>query len=358
MNAVANKLFSPFAIKHFTLKNRIGVAPMTRISSAKDAIPRQDVLDFLVRRARNGAGMVCTEAIVTDYESAQGYPRQSRITTQKQIDAWQAVTEAIRETGAMSVLQMFHCGRMAYEGINPANRSIAPSAIAPRQDNPLTGRPYPVPEAMSRFDIDHVVNGFVETARGAVAAGFDAIEIHGAHGYLISQFMSGYSNIRTDGYGGSTEARYRFAHEVIEAVRRVVPEDRLLFFRISNWGVADMQVSLFADRQEWQQVIRLLSAEPLDALSISTYDFQEKAFGIDQTMIQLTRQVTDKPLFICGRIHDRATAEKGLEDADVVLFAKSMLLNPDLVEDLRQDRKLPCYRSEEANVAYTDTPLP
>lgn len=358
MNIAEQRLFTPFTIKHFTLKNRIGVAPMTRTSSGADAIPRQDVLDFLVRRARNGAGMVCTEAIVTDYESAQGYPRQSRITTQKQIDAWQVVTEAIRESGAMSVLQMFHCGRMAYEGINPANRSIAPSATTPQQENPLTGQPYPVPEVMSRFDIDHVINGFVETARGAVAAGFDAIEIHGAHGYLISQFMSGYSNIRVDGYGGSTEARYRFAHEVIEAVRRVVPDDRLLFFRVSNWGVADMKVSLFADPQEWQQVIRMLSAEPLDALSISTYDFQEKAFGTDQTMIQLTRQATDKPLFICGRIHDRVTAEKALEDADIALFAKSILLNPDLVEDLRHGRELPCYRSEEANIAYTDTPLP
>ncbi len=357
MNDAESRLFSPFGIKHFTLKNRIGVAPMTRISAGPDAIPRQDVLDFLVRRARNGAGMVYTEAIVTDYESAQGYPRQSRITTQKQIDAWKMVVQAIREAGAMSVLQMFHCGRMAFEGINPANRSIAPSAIAPQQDNPFTGTAYPVPEPMSQFDIDHVINGFAETARGAVAAGFDAIEIHGAHGYLISQFLSGYSNTRTDAYGGSTERRYRFAHEVIEAVRRVVPADRLLFFRLSNWGIADMKVSLFADQQEWQKVIRLLAAEPIDALSVSTYDFRDKAFGTQKSMSQLTREVTDKPLFICGRIHDRRTAEQSLEYADIALFAKSILLNPDLVDDLRQNRDLPCYKSEEANIAYTETPL-
>lgn len=358
MSAVANKLFSPFTIKNFTLKNRIGVAPMTRTSAGPDSIPRQDVLDFLVRRARNGAGMVYTEAIVTDYESAQGYPRQARITTQKQIEAWRTVTDAIRQTGSLSVLQMFHCGRMAYEGINPANRSIAPSAIAPSQNNPLTGKPYPVPEEMSQFDIDHVINGFVETARGAVAAGFDAIEIHGAHGYLISQFLSGYTNTRTDAYGGNTEARYRFAHEIIRKVRAVVPDDRLLFFRISNWGIADMAVSLFADKDEWQQVIRMLSAEPIDALSVSTYDFQGKAFGADKTMAQLTREVTDKPIFICGKIHDRRTADLSLEDADVALFAKSILLNPDLVEDLRSGKELPCYRSEEANIAYTETPLP
>ncbi|MGB7920798.1 MAG: NADH-dependent flavin oxidoreductase, partial [Desulfobacterales bacterium] len=94
-------------------------------------------------------------------------------------------------------------------------------------------------------------NGFVETARGAVEAGFDGIEIHGAHGYLICNFLSPYSNRRADGYGGSVENRFRFAHEVIQAVRQVVPEDRLLTFRISNWGVADPHVSLFETKEEY-----------------------------------------------------------------------------------------------------------
>ena len=158
-------LFSPFKLNNFTLKNRIGVAPMTRMSSPADGIPRQDVLDFLVRRAENDAAIVYTEAIVTDYESAQGYPRQARLTTQRQIEAWQPVVEAIRQAGAVSIMQMFHCGRMAWPEINPANRVIAPSAITPKQNNPLTGEPYPVPDEMSSFDIQHVISGFVETAR-------------------------------------------------------------------------------------------------------------------------------------------------------------------------------------------------
>ena len=245
-----DNLFSPFKLNNFTLKNRIGVAPMTRMSSPGDSIPRQDVLDFLVRRAENGAAIVYTEAIVTDYESAQGYPKQARLITQRQIEAWKPVVEAIRKEGAVSIMQMFHCGRMAWPEINPANRVIAPSAISPRQKNPLTGEPYAVPDEMSLFDIEHVISGFVETAKGAIAAGFDGIEIHGAHGYLINNFLSSYSNQRTDEYGGSVENRYRFAHEVIQAVRPVVPPDRLLTFRVSNWGVADMEVSLCADKAE------------------------------------------------------------------------------------------------------------
>ncbi len=351
-------VFSPFQIKNFTFRNRLGVAPMTRMSSPGDSIPRRDVLDFLVRRAKNRAAVVYTEAMVTDYESSQGYPKQARMTTQRQIDAWTPVVRKIQEHGAVAIMQIFHCGRMAWPEINPAGRVIAPSAVAPKQDNFMTGKPYPIPEAMTRFDINHVVQGFVETARGAMAAGFDGLEIHGAHGYLISQFLSSYSNKRADAYGGTIENRFRFAREVIRAVRPEVPEECLLTFRISNWGVADMEVSLFKSREEWQQMIRLLSAEPIDAISLSTYDFTEKAFDTDRTMSRLTREMSDLPLMICGGIHDRSSAAAALQDADIALSAKSFLLNPNWVEDVRAGKVLPRHRSEDADVAYTDEPLP
>lgn len=352
------RLFSPLSLNRFQLRNRVGVAPMTRMSSPADSIPRQDVLDFLVRRAQSGAAVVYTEALVTDYESAQGYPRQARLVTERQIQAWRRVTDAIRSAGAVSIMQMFHCGRMAWADVNPAHRVIAPSALAPHQDNPLTQTPYEVPDAMSGFDIEHVIHGFVETARGAMAAGFDGVEVHGAHGYLISQFLSAYSNRRTDDYGGSLGNRYRFFHETIQAVRAVVPSDRLLTVRISDWGIADMQVSLFGTRDEYQDVIQRLSNEPVDAISISTYEYFAKAFGTSQTMTQLARAATKLPLFICGKIHDAASAEDALQDADLVLSAKSMLLNPQWMEGLRAGRSMPLFPSEQANIAYTAEPLP
>ncbi len=351
-------IFSPFKIKNFTLENRLGVAPMTRMSSPGDSIPRQDVLDFLVRRAENGASIIYTEAIVTDYESSQGYPGQARLTTQCQIDAWRSVVEKIHAHGSLAIMQMFHCGRMAWPEVNPAGRAIAPSRLAPAQNNPITGQPYPLPDIMSQFDIDHVINGFVETAKGAVVAGFDGIEIHGAHGYLISQFLSCYSNQRDDSYGGSLENRFRFAREVIESVALVVPEDRLLTFRISNWGVADMEVSLFESAGEWQELIGLLARQPIDMISLSTYNFREKAFGTDQNMAQLTRQVTPLPMMICGQIYNRESAEEALQSADIALSSKSILLNPDWVNDVRDNKVLPLYKSEDANIAYSKEPLP
>jgi 2,4-dienoyl-CoA reductase-like NADH-dependent reductase (Old Yellow Enzyme family) len=340
------------------MNETLGVAPMTRMSSKRDSIPRQDVLDFLVRRAQKGAALVYTEAIVTDYESAQGYPGQARMVTQRQIDAWKPVVEAIHKEGSIAIMQMFHCGRMAWPGVNPAGRVIAPSPETPKQLNPLTGEPYPVPDEMTRFDIEHVIEGFVETAKGALEAGFHGIEIHGAHGYLINQFLSSYSNRRTDDYGGTLENRYRFARQIIRAVSDFVPDDRILTFRISNWGVADMYVSLYESKEEWQEIIKRLSEEPVDAISVSTYDYTLPAFETDRNMSQITREVTDKPVLICGKIYDRVTADDALNDADIILSAKSILLNPDWVEDIRARKGLEAYQTEDANIAYTDTPLP
>jgi 2,4-dienoyl-CoA reductase-like NADH-dependent reductase (Old Yellow Enzyme family) len=211
---------------------------------------------------------------------------------------------------------------------------------------------------MSQFDIDHVILGFVETARGAVAAGFDGVEIHGAHGYLISEFLSPYTNQRTDGYGGSVDNRFRFLHEIIQAVSPVIPKERLLTVRLSDWGVVDMDVSLYATKKDYQGTIRLVSQEPIDAISVSAYDFRHQAFGTEATIARVTREATPLPIMICGKIYDRASAAEALEDADIVLSAKSMLLNPNWVEDVRQGKTLPLYKSAEADIAYTDTPLP
>lgn len=350
-------LFSEFRIKEALFKNRLGVAPMTRMSSGADSIPRKDVLDFLVRRAQNGAAVVYTEAIVTDYESAQGYSNQSRLITQRQIEAWKPVVAAIKKEGALAIMQMFHCGRMAYDGVNPANRSIAPSPLAPKQDNPMTGKPYPVPDEMSMFDMQHVMCGFADTAKGAIEAGFDGVELHCAHGYLLNQFLSSYSNQRADNYGGAMENRFRYIKDVIGAVHKVIPNDRLFIVRISNWGIVDMDVSLFKDKAEWQEMIRLFSKEPIDAISVSTYQYSQKSFGTDQTMSEITREATKLPLMICGKIHDQESANDALKHADIILSAKTALLNPNWVEDFRVEKTLPERKSDEANIAYTETPI-
>lgn len=121
--------------------------------------------------------------------------------------------------------------------------------------------------------------------------------------------------------------------------------------------MADPEVSLFASKDEYQQMIRLLTEEPIDAISVSAYGYSDKAFGTGQNMAQITREATHLPIMICGKIYNRATAEDALKNADIVLSAKSMLLNPNWVDDLRNNVELPLHRSEDANVAYTREPL-
>jgi 2,4-dienoyl-CoA reductase-like NADH-dependent reductase (Old Yellow Enzyme family) len=118
-----------------------------------------------------------------------------------------------------------------------------------------------------------------------------------------------------------------------------------------------MEVSLFENAENWQAVIRLLSAQPIEAISVSTYDFSKPAFATEKTLAALTREVTTLPIFICGKIYDRATAEAALEHADVILSAKSLLLNPNWVDDLKNNRPLAAFASADANIAYTETPL-
>jgi 2,4-dienoyl-CoA reductase-like NADH-dependent reductase (Old Yellow Enzyme family) len=118
-----------------------------------------------------------------------------------------------------------------------------------------------------------------------------------------------------------------------------------------------MEVSLFNSREEWREMIKLIANEEIDMISVSTYDFQEKVFDTDLNMSQLTRQATDLPLMICGQIHDRQSAGEALRDADIALSAKSFLLNPNWVEDVRAGKKLPRHQSAEADIAYTDKPL-
>ena len=348
----ADIVFTPFQLKNFTLRNRLGVAPMTRLTAGADRIPRKDVFEFLVRRAENGAGIVYTEGIVTDYESSQGYPDQARILTQRQIDAWGETAEKIKQHGALAIMQFFHCGRISWPEVNPASRIIAPSPLPHGASNNFTNSPYPVPDEMSRFDIEHVINGFVESAKGAMAAGFDGIELHGAHGYLINEFLSSHSNQRSDEYGGILENRFRFARELIRATRLVVPDDRLLTFRISNWGMADLAIFQYPTLDEWQALVKLLSNEAIDAISLSCYNFSDSVYGTGQNLAQITREVTQLPLLTCGKIHDYATAELALQHADIALSGKSALFNPNWVEDVRARKRLPLHESREAKAAY------
>ncbi len=234
-------LFESLRLGGVTLRNRIVVSPMCQYS-ARAGHPTPWHLVHLGSRAVGGAGLVFTEASAVEARGRIS-PGDSGIWLDSQAEAWAPIARYITEQGAVAGMQLAHAGRKAStdlpwkggKGVTVEEGgwrpTLAPSAIAFDAD-------YPMPSAMSTGDIDAVVTAFADSAKRAIAAGFQVLEIHGAHGYLLHEFLSPLSNQRTDEYGGSFDNRIRFLRRVISAVRAVVPESAPLFLRISatDWA--------------------------------------------------------------------------------------------------------------------------
>ncbi|HEX9959407.1 MAG TPA: NADH:flavin oxidoreductase/NADH oxidase [Pyrinomonadaceae bacterium] len=250
-----SKLLEPLKIREIAFRNRIWVSPMCQYSS-EDGMPTDWHLVHLGSRAVGGAGLVMMEATAVSPEGRIS-PQDAGIWSDAHAEAYQRITKFIKENGAVAGIQIAHAGRKAstaapWNGGKKVDESaggwqtVAPSAIAFAED-------YPSPREMNAADIEKAIDDFVEAAKRAVNAGFEVVEIHAAHGYLLHEFLSPLSNQRTDEYGGSFENRLRFPLELIGKVRAVVPEGFPLFVRISatDWteGGWDLEQSIEFCRQ-------------------------------------------------------------------------------------------------------------
>lgn len=212
-------LFTPYQLSPFlTLANRIVMAPLTRCMATDNLVPTAKSADYYARRAE--AGLIISEGAIVRADG-QGYPNTPGIFTQSQIDGWREVTNAVHNKGGKIFLQLWHVGRVSHPIFLQGKQPLAPSAV------PLSGRlrrsptedlEYGTPRALRAEEIPLIVQAFANAATNAIEAGFDGVEIHGANGYLIDQFLHYQTNQRTDEYGGSPEKNARFAIEVIDAV--------------------------------------------------------------------------------------------------------------------------------------------
>src|ERR1700728_1664871 len=214
-------LFDPVAVGDLRLPNRILMAPLTRNrSSGPGRIPTLLMRDYYVQRA--SAGAIISEATsVTPI--GVGYPHTPGIWSQEQVDGWREVTDAVHAAGGRILLQLWHVGRISDPSYHGGALPVAPSPIAAKGHVSLLRpeRPYPLPRALETAELAGVVEAFAEGAENSEVAGFDGVEIHGANGYLLDQFLQDGSNKRTDHYGGSVENRARFPLEVVDAVTSV-----------------------------------------------------------------------------------------------------------------------------------------
>ncbi|MFJ7176270.1 NADH:flavin oxidoreductase/NADH oxidase [Streptomyces massasporeus] len=332
-------LFEPCTLRELTIPNRVWMPPMCQYSAAPEGPETGAPTDWhfahYAARATGGTGLIIVEATAV---SAQGRisPYDLGIWNDTQVEAFRRITRFLTAQGTVPAIQLAHAGRKAstdrpWKGGAPVGPdahgwdSVAPSPLA-FDDG------HPAPAELTAGQIKDVVEQFAAAARRALAAGFEVAEIHGAHGYLINEFLSPYSNHRTDAYGGSYENRTRFALEVVDAVREVWPDDKPLFFRVSatDWldddgWTADDTVRLAAD----------LRAHGIDLLDVSTGGNASGVRiptgpGYQVPFAARVKNETALPVAAVGLITDVEQAEKILAngEADAVLLGRELLRNP------------------------------
>lgn len=319
------QLFTPTRLGALDLPNRIVMAPMTR-SRAVGSIPNELMREYYAQRA--AAGLLVTEGTAPS-PNGLGYPRIPGLYSQEQVEGWRAVTEAVHDAGGRIFVQLMHTGRIGHPAnLPPGARLLAPSAVCADgsmytdQHGP---QPHPEPMAMGEADLQEAQQEFAQAAKNAIAAGFDGIELHGANGYLLEQFLHPHSNRRRDAYGGSLERRNRFVMEVVDAVVRAVGAERV-GLRLSPYNTFN-DLPLHDDVQA--QFLALVRSLPtlayLHLIKSRHAEFEATAAAL--------REGFRGPLILNGGF-DREGAEATLAEgrADLISFGTPFIANPDLVE--------------------------
>ncbi|MGV9818663.1 NADH:flavin oxidoreductase [Nocardia xishanensis] len=293
----AEILSRPVTLNGLTVPNRIVMAPMTRMFSP-GGVPGENVQSYYARRAAAGVGLIVTEGTYVGHESAGQSNRVPRFHGEEQLAGWAKVAEAVHEAGGKIVPQLWHIGMVRNQGEPPYADApaVGPSGI--RVDGTEgTGK------AMTRGDLDDVIGAFAEAAAAAERIGFDGVELHGAHGYLIDQFLWAGTNRRTDAYGGDPVARTKFAAEIVAAVRESVSPEFPVIFRYSQWKQEAYDARLAETPEELEAILTPLAAAGVDVFHASTRRYWLPEFeGSDLNLAGWTKKLTGRPTITVGSV--------------------------------------------------------
>ncbi len=328
---MSNVFFQPFRLYDLTLRNRIVLAPMTRARAGADRLPNRLMAEYYAQRS--SAGLLITEA-TTISEEAEGWSESPGIYTDEMAEGWKLTTDAVHARAGVIFLQLWHTGRGSHSSFHQGRLAVAPSAIKinePFIHTPVSKQPHEVPRALETTEIPRVVEDYLRAAERAKTAGFEGVEIHGANGYLIDEFLQSKTNHRTDEYGGSIENRYRFLKEVVEAVTSVWPAHRVGVHLSPNGAYNDMGSPDY--REQFTYVASQLDHFGLAYLHVvDGLAFGFHGLGEPMTLAEF-RKVFHGPLIgNCG--YTKETAEKAIAEgyADLISFGRPFISNPDLVE--------------------------
>lgn len=296
MDLKVKSLFESYQLGSLKLINRIAMAPMTR-SFSPGGIPREDVAIYYRKRAENNVGLILTEGIAINHPSSVSDPNIPHIYGEEACLGWLNVVNEVHRVGGKIVAQIWHIGAMRKQGDEPNEEAppISPSGLmAPDMKTTLP---------MNLEEIDCVIEAFAEAAMTAKTIGFDGIEIHGAHGYLIDQFFWQGTNERTDLYGGSVENRARFAVEIIRRCRERVGPDFPILFRFSQWKVQNFDAKLMASPSELDAFLKPLVDAGINMFHVSTRRCWEPAFdGSPLTLAGWTKKLSGMPVMAVGSV--------------------------------------------------------
>jgi len=333
------KIFSQYKLGDIELNNRLIMAPMTR-SRAINNIPNDLMVEYY--RLRAEAGLIITEGVAPS-ANGLGYPRIPGIYNHAQIEGWKKITDAVHAEGGKIFIQLMHTGRVSHpDNMEPNTRVLAPSAIAMSGEmwtDTKGKQTYPEPIEMTSLDIEQAQEEHVKAAINAIEAGFDGVELHGANGYLIDQFINTASNRRKDEYGGSLENRCRFTLEVANKVSQAIGAQRT-GIRLSPYGVYN-DMEIFDGVEETYEY---LAGElgKLNLLYIHIVDFSSQgAPEVPESVKSRIRNSFGRDTIASGGL-DKEKAENILnhKKGDLVAFGQAFLANPDLVYKFKNDLPL------------------
>ncbi len=346
-------LFEPLDTPGLHLANRTVMAPMTRSRAVDANVPNALMAEYYGQRA--SAGLIITEG-TSPSPNGLGYPRIPGLFNKEQVRGWKVITDTVHAKGGRIFVQLMHTGRVTHVANLPAGAEVVgPMAeVCPGEmyTDAQGPQPHSTPRAMATADIEHAVHEYAQSAKLAIEAGFDGVELHAANGYLIEQFLNANVNRRTDGYGGSIDARNRFALEVAGAAAAAIGPDRV-GIRLSPYGVFN-STGEFAD-VDAQFVSLVEQVSKLGLKYVHLLDHSAMGSPPVPAGLKAKLRAAFKGLFILAGGFDRASAEHALQagQADLIAFARPFLANPDLVIRMRADADL---NAVDMSTFYTPGP--